>query len=119
MTYQTVNTLMAELASSLHCDYAYSAFKDGLRNRFLIFYYPGNDDLYADGVNYQEIAGLTIEFYAPTKEINSETIIQNTLSAYGLTYDKTSVFISSEALNLTTYTMEVLINGEQSQVQSV
>ena len=111
MTNEEVNTLISGIATAIKCDYAYSLFKSGKRTRFLIFYYNGADDLYADGTNYQEIDHLTVEFYAPKKEINTEKTIQKMLNDAGLTYDKFSAYISSESLNLTTYTMEVIING--------
>ena len=111
MTFEQINTMMNALATALQCDYAYSAFKSGTRNRFLVFYYSGNDDLYADGQNYQDITNLVIEFYAPTKEIDSETTIKTTLNSYGLTFDKSCVWIDSEKVFMTTYNTEVLING--------
>lgn len=111
MTYQDVKTMMTSLATALKCDYAYSAFKSGTRSRFLIFYYEGNDDLFADGQNFQSIEQLTIEFYSPTKEINSEATIKTTLNSYGLAFSKTSAYINAEALNMTKYTMEAIISG--------
>ena len=112
MTFKQIGTMISELATALKCDYAYSAFKDGkARNRFLVFYYSGSDDLYADGLNYQNIEGLTIEFYSPTKDINAEKTIKETLNSHGLTFDKSSVWVNDEKVILTSYTMEVLING--------
>ena len=111
MTYTEVNSLMNELATTLKCDYANSAFKSGKRSRFLIFYYENSDDLYADGKNYQGIESLVIEFYSPTKEIESEKTINSILNAYDLAFSKTDAYINSEALHLTTYNTEVIING--------
>ena len=114
MTYTEVNNIMKALASALKCEYAYSAFKSGSRKRFLIFYYDESDDFFADGVNYQSIENLVIEFYSPTKEIDSEKTIQSILTEYELGYSKITAYISSEAVNMTTYNMEVIINGQQS-----
>ena len=111
MTYAEIDSVIAAIAAALKCEYAYSVFKTGKRSRFILFYYENSDDLYADGKNYQGIDNLVIEYYSPTKEIDNEKTIQTMLNASGLSYSKTSAYINSEALNLTTYTMEVLING--------
>lgn len=111
MTYEQVNGLIADIATALKCEYAYSSFKEGTRNRFLIFYYDDSDDLYADNVNYQSIENLVIEFYSKNKEIKSEKTIQSILTENEIAYDKSSVYISGEGVNMTTYSMEVLING--------
>jgi len=113
MTYQNINEIMEELSESLDCAYAYSAFKEGKRNRFLIFYYDDSDDLYADNINYQSIVNLVIEFYAPNKEIASEKKIQDILASHEMSYDKSNVYISGEKLHETIYYTEVVIN-EQS-----
>lgn len=112
MTFTEINNIVSAIATSLKCDYAYSAFKDGKdRNSFIVFYYSGSSDLYADGLNYENIEGLTIEFYSSTKEIESEQTIQSSLNSNGLVYDKVENWINDELLYMTTYTMEVLING--------
>jgi len=113
MTYEQINGIIEELATVLNCDYAYSAFKEGTRSRFLIFYYDDSDDLYADNVNYQSIENLVIEYYSPTKEIKSERKIQKILSDNEIAYDKATAYVSDERINMTRYTTEVLIN-EQS-----
>lgn len=115
MTYENINTLMNELATALKCEYAYQAFKQGKRTRFLIFYYDGSDDFYADDINYKGIEELVIEFYSPNKEITTEKTIQSILTSHGLTYTKNSVYIGSEKMNMTTYNTEVIIN-EQSEL---
>ena len=114
MTYEQINRIIADISTGLNCDYAYSAFKKGTRNRFLIFYYDDNDDLYADNVNYQGVETLVIEFYSPNKEINSERTIQRILSENEIAYDKATAYVSDEHINMTRYTTEVLINEQQS-----
>lgn len=112
MTYQEVNNLISEIATALKCEYAYSTFKDGKRDRFIIFFYDGSDDLFADNENYQSIENLRIDFYSATKEIDSEQTIQSILKAHELGYDKNTSYISSEQIHMTTYNTEVLIKWE-------
>lgn len=111
MTYEQIKGIIADIATELKCEYAYSAFKEGKRNRFVIFYYQDSDDLYADNENYQSIEGLVIQYYSPNKDIKSERKIQKILSDNEIAYDKTTAYISDERINMTTYTTEVLING--------
>lgn len=118
MTYEQVKGMIADIATELKCEYAYSAFKGGKRNRFLIFFYGDSDDLFADNENYQSIETLVIEFYSPNKDIKAERKIQQILNAHEITYDKTTTFISDEHINMTTYTTEVLINEQQSEIRA-
>lgn len=110
MTTKQINTMVAAIAAALKCDYAYSHFNEP-HNRFLVFYYQGDDDVYADGQNYQNIAELVIEFYTPTKELNSEKTIKTMLNNYGLSCDKVETWINDEKVFMTQYNTEVIING--------
>lgn len=112
MTFEQINTIINSIATALKCDYSYSAFRDGKeRDRFIVFYYSGTDDLYADGTNFSNIEGLTIEFYSSKKEIENEQTIQSMLNSSGLVFDKVETWINDELLYLSRYTTEVLING--------
>ena len=69
MTYEQVNGIIAEIATALGVDYAYSAFQDSVeRNRFLVWYYGDRNDLFADCVNYASIECIVIEFYSRKKK---------------------------------------------------
>ena len=109
MTYQEI----AQLVENFNLPYSYYQFKDntGQEPPFVVFYYPGIDDLYADGINYQRITQLTIELYTDEKDFENEFVIEETLTEYGLSYDKTEVYIDDEKMHETIYTMEVVING--------
>lgn len=111
MTYEQVNTLISAIATAIKCEYAYSAFKSGKRSRFLIFYYDDSDNFFADGTTYADIENLVIEYYSPNKDIKSEKTIQSLLTAAEIPYQKASVYINDEALHMTRYDTEVLING--------
>ena len=114
MTLQEVNKMIEEMADAVGCEYAYYTFdrEEGeVKPPFLIFYYPNNDDLYADDTNYCKVKALTIEFYTDFKDFDSEALIEKVLDDYGITYDSESVFVSGEHLYEQIYTMEVVING--------
>ena len=79
---------------------------------FICFYYEDSNDMYADGINYQKIVQLTIEFYSDSKDFYYEGLIQDALTAASLAYRKSEQFIDSEKMHETVYEMEVLINAE-------
>ena len=105
---------VATMISGIGIPYAYYQFPDNTPQEppFLVFYYDNSDDLYADDKNYQRITELTIEFYSDSKDFFYETLIEDTLTASGLTYRKSEQFIDSERMHETVYELEVLITAE-------
>lgn len=117
MTYKQIATMI----SNVGLPYAYYQFPDSTPQvpPFICFYYENSDDLYADCKNYQRITELTIEFYSDVKDFYYEGLIEDALTAAGLTYRKSEQFLDSERMHETVYELEVLItkeitNGEQS-----
>lgn len=110
MTYQNISDMVA----SIGLPYAYYQFPDGTQQAppFIAFYYENSDDVYADNSNYQRITELFIEFYSDNKDFFYETLIEDTLTASGLTYTKFEQFLDSEKLHETVYQMEVLITAD-------
>jgi len=114
MTLQDVKTMIKEMADEIDCQYSYYSFEmeEGeTKPPFLVFYYPDNNDLYADDMNFCKIKGLTIEFYTDYKDFENEAIIERILEEHEIAYDSESTYISGEHLFEQIYTMEVLING--------
>lgn len=112
MTYKQI----ADMVDSVGLPSAYYQFPDNTEQNppFICFYYESSDDVYADGTNYQRITELTIEFYSDVKDFYFEGLIEDALTAAGLTYRKDEQYIDSEKMHETVYEMEVLINGEQN-----
>ena len=110
MTYQEI----AQMVDEFNLPYEYHHFdeKSGQQPPFVVFYYPGIDDLYADNINYQRITQLTIELYTDEKDFENESVIEEKLTEYGLSYEKTEVYIDTEKMYEVIYTMEVVINGK-------
>ena len=79
---------------------------------YVVFYFDGTDDLYADNSNYQRIEQLVIEFYSRHKNFEKEKAIEKVLDEYEMTYTKSEVPIEDEKLIEIIYEMEVVINGE-------
>lgn len=116
MTLQEVNEMVNTIAEEIKCPCAYYSFKrddsekPSQKPPYLVFYYPEDDDLYADNTNYCNIKALTIEFYSDFKDFDKEKKIEKMLKDYGITYDAESVYVSGEHLYEQIYTMEVVIN---------
>ena len=93
--------------------YAYYAFdKDTAKAPpYLVYWSPGRSDLFADGVNYQEILDLNIELYTKTKRYDLETAIEANMRAKNLAFSKTESAVESDGVFMITYATEVIING--------
>ena len=109
MTYQEVDRLM----ESLELPYAYYEFQEntGVAPPFLCFYFPDSDDFKADNTIYQQIRPLIIELYTDDKDFALEGRIETALTAAGLVFTRSEVYIGSERMYQITYRMEVIING--------
>jgi len=111
MTTQEVAAMIA----SVGLPNAYDHFDSPQTPPFVCFLYSGNDPFTADDRNYVQIEGLTIELYADNKDFVHERAIEEALNANDLPFDKDCTYLSDERLYMTTYTMEVLINGSWSE----
>lgn len=79
---------------------------------YIVYTFPNNSDFNADNTNYVEIVGMEVELYTDTKDIQAEKAVEAVIRAQFGPYDKTSSWISSEHMQQTIYSMEVVINGE-------
>lgn len=78
---------------------------------YVLYYYPGSDDLYADGRNYAKFAPVNIELYTDHKDFAAEAALEAVLANAGLSYQKTESTLDEENMFLVLYETEVLING--------
>ena len=85
MTFPQVKSTMDQIASSLGCEYSYRAFEHPIdSNQFFVFYYDGDNDVLADGRNYQKITTLNIELYSSYKDFEAESKLEAILENNGL-----------------------------------
>ena len=105
----------AAMIASVGLPNAYDHFDSPQTPPFVCFLYSGNDPFTADDRNYVQIEGLTIELYADNKDFEHERAIEDVLNANDLPFDKDCTYLNDERLYMTTYTMEVLINGSWNQ----
>ena len=96
MTYDDVITMLEEAGLPL----AYDHFAEGESPDppFLVFLYPGSDNMFADDTVFKKIDELNIELYTDVKDPETETQIEDILIAHDLPYEKSEVWIESEKL---------------------
>ena len=109
MTYKEIATMI----ESIGLPFAYYQFPEGTSQAppFVVFFYSGIDDLYADESNYQRIVTLNIELYTAEKDFEKEATVEGILQNSGLSYYKEENYIDSEKMYQIAYEMEVIING--------
>lgn len=108
---------MVESIGLLFCYYQFETDPDNPAPDppFVCFYYPGEDDFQADNINYAHITELVIELYTDEKDFSLENRISDILTEHELSYSAVQDYIDSERMFMTTYTMEVCINADDSQ----
>lgn len=109
MTYAEIS----QMISAVGVPYAYHHFEEGSGQQppFITFYYQGDDDFKADDINYATIRPLTLELYTDNKDFVLEAAVESVLTANGLTFSRSEIFIDSEQMYMVTYYTEVIINA--------
>lgn len=105
-------TEVVNLIASFGFSWRYSHFSKTPSTPYVVYYFPNNNDVYADDSNYVDKRALYIELFTKAKDPASESVIEGKLKKAGLTWYKQTDFLSDELLFQTTYELEVLINGE-------
>jgi len=104
-------TEIAQMVASIGLEWRYSHFSQTPNPPYVVYYFPAENDVYADSSNYVNKRQLYIELFTKTKDITSEGVVESALKNAGLTWYKQTDFLSDEELYQTTYEMEVIING--------
>lgn len=110
MTFKEV----AQMVGSIGLPFAYYQFSDDTAEPtpFIVFYYPENIDMKADGENYQKIESLIIELYTDNKDFEQEAAVESVLKANGLTWSRVETYIDSEKMYLVTFNTSILIEED-------
>lgn len=106
MTYDNVIEMLEEAGLPL----AYDHFSEGESPDppFLIFLFPGTDNVFADDTVYQKIGELNIELYTDKKDPETENKIEDILLTYELPYEKSEVWIESEKMYEVLYQTQMI-----------
>ena len=107
MTLKEIATMVA----SFNLPWRYSHFSQTPAPPYVVYYFPSENDVFADDSNYVNRRQLFIELYTNKKDAVTEASIEGVLKQNGLTWYKQTDFLNDEQLYQTTYEMEVIING--------
>ena len=106
MTYDDVITMLEE--AGLPLAYDHLAEGESPDPPFLVFLYPGSDNMFADDTVFQKIDELNIELYTDIKDPETETQIEDILIRHDLPYEKSEVWIESEKLYEVLYQTQII-----------
>lgn len=92
---------------------AYRAFEVGNAPAppFICYLFANNVPESADDANYVHIEELNIELYTDSKDFNLETEIETILTEHDLAFSREETWLDDDRMQMTIFTMEVLING--------
>lgn len=89
----------------------YDHFTESPAPPYLVFYFPAQNDIFADNSNYCGKAQLHVELFTAEKDFANEALVEKALSDNGLSWYKSTDFLNDELLYMTTYELEVILNG--------
>lgn len=100
---------VTELLDFLGIPWAYDHFSEGeaVDPPFICYRSPGSDNFSADGTVYLSVDVVDIELYTDVKDPELERRVQDALTAAGIFYEKTEVWIESEKLYEVVYEFEL------------
>lgn len=106
MTYDNVIEMLEEAGLPL----AYDHFAEGESPDppFLVFLFPGTDNVFADDTVYKKIDQLNIELYTDKKDPEIENTIEGILLSHELPYEKSEVWIESEKMYEVLYQTQMI-----------
>lgn len=112
MTYVEIAEIIQEAAQAIGCEHTYREWPKGAAPEppYILFYYPGREDFFADDRNYQHITALNVELYTDNKDFAAEAALEAVLERHGLTYTKHESYIESEQMYEALYEMEEQVN---------
>ena len=102
---------VADMVASFGYLWRYSHFSETPITPYVVYYYPSENDVYADDSNFVNKRHLFIELFTQSKDFDKEATIETKLKQAGLSWYKQTDFLNDEKLFQTTYECEVIING--------
>lgn len=105
MTYDDITNMLKEAGLPL----AYDHFAEGESPEppFLIFLFPGSDNMFADNGVYFKISQLNMELYTDKKDPELEEKLEDILTAHEIQWEKSEVWIDSEKMYEVLYQTEI------------
>ena len=100
---------LLKMIKEMDIPFAYDHFAEGESPDppFICYLLPGTDNFAADGRVYLKVNEVNIELYTDTKNLTVEQQVEAVLDKYGIFYERSEVWISSEKLYEVMYTFEM------------
>ena len=100
---------LLKIIKEMDIPFAYDHFAEGESPAppFICYLLPGTDNFAADGRVYLKVNEVNIELYTDTKNLTVEQQVEAVLDKYGIFYERSEVWISSEKLYEVMYTFEM------------
>lgn len=94
---------------SLGYPVAYSHFSEGdvPDPPYIVYFYEGTNNFFADGVTYLEINEANIELYSRQKDPEAEKKISDWLNENEIPYEKQEFYIESEKMIQVIFEVEI------------
>ena len=105
MTHEQVMAMLEETG----LPFAYDHFAEGESPDppFLVFLFPGSNNMFADDSVYLRVNELHVELYTDKKEPETESRLEDVFAAHEILWEKTEVWIESEKLYEVLYVTEI------------
>ena len=100
---------LLKIIKEMDIPFAYDHFAEGESPDppFICYLLPGTDNFAADGRVYLKVNEVNIELYTDIKNLTVEQQVEAVLDKYGIFYERSEVWISSEKLYEVMYTFEM------------
>ena len=110
MTYEQV----ADLLATIDLPFTYWSFPENEAPTlpYFVFYYPSNDDLSADNINYQTIVNMNLELYSENKDFTLEKRVEDVFTSNGIYFQKSEQYIRNERMHEVLYEVQLIITEE-------
>ena len=105
MKYEDVMTMLTE--SGLQFAYDHFAEGESPDPPFLIFIFPGTNNVFADNQVYFKVNELNLELYSDKKDTELEENLEDILTAHEIPWEKSEVWIESEKMYEVLYHTEI------------
>ena len=105
MKYEDVMTMLTE--SGLPFAYDHFAEGESPDPPFLIFIFPGTNNVFADNQVYFKVNELNLELYTDKKDPELEEKLEDILTAHEIPWEKSDVWIESEKMYEVLYQTEI------------
>jgi hypothetical protein len=111
MTYEDVTAMLEETG----LPFAYDHYAEGESPDppFIVFLFPGTENVFADDKVWQKVDNLHLELYTDAKDPETEGRIEDILADRELPYEKTEVWIESEKMYEVLYQTQIFEGGHE------